>query len=421
MSRIRNQIIKSLLSGCLLTTPIFLSLISCSKEEEEKITKITLFLPRNNVRPGETLSVKAIVDPGHIRTNDLNWSLSNAPDGVTISNMGIISVPEDLQIDSIRNITITAGVKDGRDVFGEIDAAILPKPNLDFQGFVNDEIQYLGRDHKVTSMKINQITDFIYETEGYIDLFVGDDRTEAPPYFTSWFYFQPIVSSVTKNYMAFNMDGGSFEKHGIQWDGGYIDGVWVEQIPDFLTIDPSCPLDLITVNFSCDPRVVLKIHLNIWLNQSQITAANMWYIPDDTEHIHNLEMLFEGNYQTNLFCPSQWTTGEKYYTNHIGKLYVSRAAREYTEFIIDDFEEQIEEQSIADALTVEVTNRDMYIRPYDHMRIYEFDVNYTFDLEKMQWASFYEYKSFFLGSINIRDPFFPSSKPGWLDMYIEWI
>lgn len=419
MKKLRNKIIKLALSTCLTTSVFFPVLISC-KNKDEKIEKISLYLPKNNIRPGESLQVKAIAEPSHTRTNDLNWSLIDAPEGVIISKKGVIFVPNSLVMDDMKNITVVAACKDDSNVKAQIDVSILPKPTLDFQGFVNNEIQYLDRAQNVQSMQIIQTSEFTYETEKSIDLFVGDVRESAPDYFTSFFYFQPIVSTVTKNYMAFSMDGSSHERHGIIWDGGYADYAWTSKIPDIIINDSSCPMDSISVNFSCDPRVSFKIKLNIWQGKTQDNAGNIWYIPDTTDDPHDLEMLAQGNYNMNIFCPADSIEGT--YTGHIGTLYTCRQRREYTEFDIHEFEYEVQDPDIRASLTVTISEPEIYVRPYDHMNIYKFDVDYIFDLAKKKYpASHWNYQSFLLGTINITDPFFPSSRVCWLELYIDWI
>lgn len=410
---------KILAPACLVSaiaTPAIAS-VSCSRIN---ITKIHLYLQRDNVRPGESLIVRAIVEPTYKRTQDLKWSMTNAPQGVTISHRGEISVPLELHIDGPIVVNVLAVSPSNSDVNANVAVTILPKPTLDFQGFVNDEIQHLDRDHNLVSTKIVKKSEYEYETAENIDIFEMDTHFDAPEYFTSFVYFQPIISSTVTNFMSFNIKGGPDSPHGIMWSSGYVDESWTTSIPDFLTFDPAFYFETIIVHFSCDPRITLTINFNIWQSITQHNTGIIQYIPDSVDDPHDMLEDLDGRYSCNMFCPDQETTGT--YSGHIGSIYCSRPPQEYTLFNIQNFVYAKDlDPILKDALTVTVSEPTLVIRKFDHMRFYKFDVDYKFDLAKKQYpASHWHYQTLELGSIDIIDPTFKKTVPCWIDFFIGW-
>lgn len=400
--------------------PIICS-VSCSHHDDANIQFVELYTETNTIRPGETLQIRAIEQPICRRTNNLIWEIVDNIENVTISNKGLLSASISLLIDKPQQITVKATYPKDHSIFVSKQIWVLPSPTYTFQGFVNNEVQYLGRDHNdIRSVQLKKNDDFTYELTENIDLFYGDDDPLPSP-FTSLINFEPYIGGTSQRYMSFQLESGPSFQQGIMWDD-YDDGAWVDTIPSFSVINSSVLYQNVYVYFACDPRVSLILHFNLWQNKyDDVDPGKFFNINENPEDKHHIIYDEEGIYDGNILCPSDVRVGVQ--EGLIASIYCTRPNGEYTDFDFIINKDPEIDPDLDNALSYEIINMQLLSRPFDHQRFYKFDLFYSLDLTKIhKTAKEYDYEALPLFQIEAKDPFWPETRYACICTFqIEWI
>lgn len=427
----------AIISCCLLSNTFFTTacLTSCNVNETP-ITAIELYPDSTTIRPNESFAIRAVVQPSGLRTNDLIWELVDCPyDAITISKQGILSASLDLSVTDLSKITVKAIAPKNADVFSTCEISILPLPTYDFQGFVNNEIQYLDKSHSICSMPLIKKSEFEYETKANIDIFEMDDQPLPDPSWTSLINFTPIISATSMPYMNFALLDGEYARHSIQWDT-YDDGAWTDTVPAFTTTHPEVMFDVVNVHFACDPRVCLTINFNSWQNPwQQVVDTKVDYIPEQDNDPHFIDRQEESVYRCDIFCPAE--SRSIVFSKTLSSIYVFRPKYEYLLFRFEivpllggvlDPESSIYDPSFEKMLKTSpqigsTFEPKMYERSIDHLRYYKFDLDYQFDLTlREHTAEYWHGNKLPIFAIRIFDTDGESEYlAGEIDFYVDWV
>lgn len=419
-----NKILSLISASSIVTTLVCSTLAtSCSESKEIEITAIHLYPESDTLRPNESIPIRAVVEPSFRRTNDLDWELVDCPyPEITISDKGVVSADASLSISDLPKITVKAS--HGESVSATCELTVFPLPTYDFQGFAGNVIRYVNRVGQVCSQPLLKTGEYTYSTSQNIDVF--EMAQEIPEPLTSFIDFTPLIPSSSLKYMRFQLRGGEYARHAIEWDT-YDDGQWTDTIPKFNTIDPAVLFDTIDVYFACDPNVCLTINLNAWQNPGQQASdVKVTYDPVEKDDPHTIEYDAESTYRCYLYCPATSSVGT--FTQTLSRIYVYRPKYEFLGLTFQVEPSPILDPSIAKMLqtTPEMGSMfepKMYERPFDHLRYYQFDFTYEFLLEgREHTAEYWQYDALPLFSILINDYDGETTYlAATIDFYLEWI
>ena len=401
---------KKLITAWLITsigfTPIAYSLVSissCSKNNEN-IDAIELYPETDNIRPGETKIIRAVGLPNYKRITNLNWTLIDCPyPEISINSIGHISADVSLSVTEPIVITIQATLPSNEAVTSTTQMTVLPDPLEDFQGFKNNEIQFINYEQQVDSVQLNKIDDKTYVTSHNVDVFEGM-MSDWPEGWTSWINFTPLVGGDAPIFMSFTLDGGDYSHHTIQWRE-YNDSSWTSMIPAFDTVSNVYIWDKIIVRFSCDPAVRLIVNLTAWQKPEQDTQGMYAFIPDSGEEEENpLSFLSEGIYKLKIPCPGMAKQG--IITKSINSLYAFRPKFFYSDFYFEWQEQPDLDPDIKNMFVYFQTTEPLLIeRPFDALRAYKISMSYKIDLSLRQYTyEHWDYNDVFMGTIFAMDP-----------------
>lgn len=402
----KKKLITTILSTSIGLTPIvscFVSISSCS-QHNAAIQTIELYPESDNIRPGETKIIRAVGSPDYRRLTNLSWSLIDCdyPE-ISINPNGWLSVSPVLLVDEPIVVNIKATLPENPQVSNTTQMTVLPKPFDDFQGFLNNEIQFVNYEGDVDSVQLDNPEGKTYVTSHNVDVFEG--MTQGRPRdWTSWIQFVPLVGGDIPNFMSFTLEGGDYTHHTIQW-AEYNDSSWTSSIPDFDTVSNTYIWDRIIVRFSCDSEAKLIINLTAWQKPEQDSQGMYSYIPESGDEEENpISFVEEGIYKLLIPCPA--TDKEGIIARSLHSIYAFRPKFFYSDFSFDweqskdldpDIKNMFDYFQIGKAILVE--------RPFDALRSYKMDIAYKIDLSRRQYTyEHWDYSDVQLGTIYAIDP-----------------
>lgn len=398
-----KNIFKKITLFSLLATPYLLSgFVSCSHVVCEKIN---LYSTTDTIRPGEQLQIRSVILPTGERNNNLDWQILTPIDGVSITSKGLLKVERNISVLTPQTITVHGSWKQDKNIFDEIDISLLPKATYNFQGFIGNEIKYVDRYDQPQCINIVQTSEFSYQLERPIDLFVFDNTLQRPEGFSSWFLFRPIVKDTLTNFMSFSLEGGGFQKHAIVWEPTYSDGGWTDKIPDFDTTTSALLYECVNVHFSCDPRVNLRIDFKTWQNPDlQLSPGRMSLVSQDVDCPYKIESDgVSGSYTSYVFCPSYSSSG--IYKDAITTIYCYRPKYEYTDYRFQILMDPNLDPEIAKMFSVSISEPVIEEREFDHFRFFKIILSYSFDLNKrIHSAEYWNFEDIPLFTLLVIDP-----------------
>ena len=157
----KKRFAKIALTSIIASPCLFTSFVaSCSKQE--KCEKINLYATSKVIRPGEQQQIRAVILPSGKRDNNLDWEIAEPIQGIHISDRGLVSADTTIMVTKPSTIVINGYWKKNHDIFGQIELSLLPMSTYDFQGFLNNEIQFVNRNREIESIPIiNPLFTFI--------------------------------------------------------------------------------------------------------------------------------------------------------------------------------------------------------------------------------------------------------------------
>lgn len=414
---------KKILSNILLIPSVLMlastAVSSCSKQSSWDDTfELTLFSRVQCLKLGSSTRIWAIIEPYYVRYWDLTWEIIKTPDNKISVDDGLINVPTDVTINKVEELTIKATVNSRPDVIKTITLFIVPNSQTsDFVGFWNNEIQSFNTEYKIEKQKIVQKDDFTYETESYINCFVGFGSIK-PVGFTSIFNFTSICMGDSWQEMTFKIKDNKLKRHGISWSN-YVDGDITTSIPDIEVWDPTALSESIEVHFIADPRVTFTIKLALWQDpEHQTNTGVMMYSPDKSNP-HRLVDEGQGVYTSEVFLPS--FDRQKKQLGYMKSIYCSRQKYEYSDFIFKFTKDPETENEIYGAFSF-FTQTHVETRPVDHFRYYLLDFSYMFDTNKISHtAEYWHYQTFPMLDVHIYDRLYPDRLVCSWTLWLKWI
>lgn len=425
------------LASILLSTPVIVApaitcigvTTSCHDSEDINIEDIALYPDLDYIRPGEIKIVRAVALPDHQRITDLDWTLVDCPyPEISIDSEGWVAVDQSLQVGAQPIVVqIKATLLSNSEVSNTTQITVLPKPSHDFQGFLNNEIQFLGNrtneegEREIKSVQLTQLDEKTYVTSQNIDVFQFDDP-DLPEGWTSLINFTPLVGGGKPNFMSFTIDGGDYVTHSIEWDieGGYDDSAWTDTIPAIFTYNDTNIFDKIIVRFSCDPDVRLEINLTSWQAPWLQSSPGIYsFIPSSEEQQPNpINYVEDGVYKLSIPCPA--TSKHGIITKTLDSVYAYRTKFEYTDFTFE-FEPSSYLEDIEEMFVYAKSSEPKLIeRPFDKLRAYQFILSYQIDLSLRQHTyEDFDYSDVWIGTLYAMDPSAGGSAAN-LEIWITW-
>ena len=297
--------------GTMATAPM-VCLLSCHSSSTS-IKDLSFDFNQNYIMPGDSLtaiskSAKKIID-----NTNVEWDLIDVPyQSITISEVGVLSVPLDLQVDKPKSFQIKGTLKSDESLYWVSDIFLVPKTNKNMLGFIDNKISYVNRASESEDIELvkeeigNKV---IYRNQTPINLFTSD---YLPTEYDSWIDFQPIIKSDYEPEMYFEYGHGE-EQHSIRWSE-YENGEMTTTIPMFNTISYEYPTDFIRVTFECDTTVSLELQLNIWTKKELLTQGDFAYKPtseDDPNYVLPYKDRGDGAYYSNIRCQADKTASKQ--------------------------------------------------------------------------------------------------------------
>lgn len=416
----KKNLFKTLLTASVTFVPVsscMLTAISCS--QKYAVESFELHPELDNIRPGENKLIRAVAMPDYHRITDLSWRLIDCEySEIWIDTSGRVFVDATLSVYDPIELTIEATLISNHQISNTTKITVLPKPFDDFQGFKNNEIQFVNYEGNIDSVQLTQTDDKTYVTSRNIDIFEGD-MSPAPSGWTSHINFEALVGGENPNFMSFTLDGGAYKRHTIQWGDDYNDSSWTSSIPWFDTVHNTYIFDKIIVRFSCDADVRLIINLTAWQKPEQDAPAIYSYIPsiDDGEP-NPISFVEQGIYKLKIPCPG--TARQGIITKTIDSVYAYRH-----KFFYSDFTFKWEDQKDLDP---DIKNMFVYFqqsqpllveRPFDALRSYKITLSYQIDLSARQYTyEHWDYNDIQLGTIYANDPM--TGDAANLEVWLVW-
>ncbi len=430
MSKIRKLLKNSLIIATSLSFAApFTLLTSCESEHEEEdpiVNSIKLEAEdqAEQVSPGQSVQINAMINGTDRIYNKLNWQLKNLPfEGPFITASGLLSITPEIYVSDVSEITIVATSIDNPDVGAELPFKIAPKIDDFLKGFKDNQILGLrpkGVEYVQTPINIIRHGNR-YETEEPICAF---QELPGPREWGSIIHFEPLFSNIASTHeMRFDYVDTKTQQHGVQFMN-YIRGEPTESIPDLMCTDSSSISESIIVTFDCQPDVEFIIHFNLYQEPgTQDTPIVISYDqqPGDPHQITGDD---QGMYTSHLFCPKYLS--RQIYRENMSTIYIFRNYFEYTNL---DKEVIIDPQSnlpsdIKEAFSFRY-DWEKLVRPTDQYIYYKLSIYYSFDLSKISPTKHKNdgYPSYHLIEIDITDEVTREygQLAGKLDFYLSWV
>lgn len=185
---------------------------SCSVSVQQPVTRIEI-TGMYSIAPGASSTFKAAVYPSNANNRKVSWSLTEAPQGVTVSASGAVSVPA--SVEEGARITIRATAQDGSGVFCDYTVEAIPKCTSiyaeleEYAGYAPGAVW--NKQGQVTAVNLfNVDLPDEYETEDYPDnvirLIAYTTGTQNGSY-VSWTSSNPAVASVEDGVITAHREG----------------------------------------------------------------------------------------------------------------------------------------------------------------------------------------------------------------------
>lgn len=402
-------------TSILVSAPIALA-TSCGQgqpHENIPIESLKLSSRPSYICPGEKLKIDKNTTPTEGMHNDTIWEIVECPfEGFTISNDGILSAPENLEISQPVSIKIKATDVLNPQVFDTISIQIINKPNPDqpFIGFVDNKVNYYGRDGQETSVGIVKTGDYQYKIEKPIDMFIGHSKTDID--------FSPLILKGCNTRMRFHLHDEQQPTLALAWVG-YSDNTWTDTIPTLRVGYVQQRHDVMDVTFACDERVHLKLNFNVWQEEIQETDGIISYYSNDDSDYHNIKEVDSGMYNCYINLDSKVTKESWTEMDVLDGIYVYRKPYQY----LDDLNFIIKYPTSGDLIPQEDTEISivnptrMIIWPYNQYEGYRLGLTCKF---RNFDAEAFNYDQILLFTLQVWNPRSTLTPLCYCNFYAHW-